>query len=251
MSTGPDRLRRLQIAITRGHPVKIKNQVFTGHTRAIKTIHEVNETYKKMRSLYSDCRHIICAFHLPGRNFHNLQDFCDDDEHGAGAFLLRKLEDSEIMNRVVFVTRNYNGDHIGDKRFSAMFDAVKSTLEAAPPNEVTGVQDYLWSSEESGNPTGAAAVTADFAYIPARGGLLPQFAKLSGSKSANGAHLRVDGETLNTEEVNKAWSEIGEGQTLEAWDDVPRDAEPTRTNVMILALQDSLTLKLNKIRNRC
>ena len=52
------------------------------------------------------------------------------------------------MNRVVFVCRRYDGEHIGGKRFKLITEAVKRALDVAPVNEVTGAQDYLWVNNE-------------------------------------------------------------------------------------------------------
>ena len=80
------------------------------------------------------------------------QDFVDDDEHGGGQFLLNILMDSCIQNRVILVVRNYDGEHIGNKRFDLMRDAVRSALDRAQKNAITGKHDCVWTFEnERGN----------------------------------------------------------------------------------------------------
>ena len=134
----------------------MEGQRFRGFTKCVKTIEEVNLAYAKIKSLYSDARHIICAFRVAGRNFHTHQDFMDDDEHGGGNYLLKLLEDSEIRDRAVFVARSYDGTHIGKRRYKAMFDAVKSALEKSPLNSVNNRHDVLWSSSSSATASAVA-----------------------------------------------------------------------------------------------
>ena len=115
----------------------------------VKSIKEVNLAYGKIRAIHTDARHVICACRLPDRLFHTHQDFCDDDEHNAGQFLLQLLESSEIMNRVVFVVRYYDGAHIGKKRFVAIRDAAASAVDATAFNTITNSYDTIWISDDA------------------------------------------------------------------------------------------------------
>ena len=92
----------------------------------VKDIQQVNDAYAKVRSLNADAHHVVCAFKILHESYHIYQDFQDDDEHGGGRVLLQALKASKIYNRVVFVTRHYNGDHIGDQRFEAIIAAAKA-----------------------------------------------------------------------------------------------------------------------------
>ena len=90
---------------------------------------------------------MVCAFRIPHRSFHTHQDFQDDQEHNGGSFLLRLLVDSGIQNRAIFVVRDYDGTHIGSKRYDGMCDAVKAALAKAPKNAVTNNFDVIWEKD--------------------------------------------------------------------------------------------------------
>ena len=127
-----------------GTPFEVEGQSFTGYTKAVKTIEEVNDLYGKVKSLNVEARHVVCAFRLPHRNFHTHQDFVDDEEHNGGAYLLRLLTDSDIKNRAIFVARTYDGTHLGSRRYDAMREAVASALAKAGKNIYTDRYDVLW-----------------------------------------------------------------------------------------------------------
>ena len=153
----------LQVKPTRGEVVRIENQTFIGYTAVVKSIDEVNNHYAKIRSLHTEARHIVCGFRLPHRSFHMHQDFLDDDEHNGGSYLLQLLIDSGIMNRAIFVVRNYDGTHLGSKRYEAMKSAVQSALASAEKNSVTGNFDLIWEKDTRDEQRGS--------NTPIRGGL--------------------------------------------------------------------------------
>ena len=114
--------------------------------------------YAKIRSIHTEARHVICACRVPGRKFHTCQDFVDDDEHARGAFLLRLLTDSEIQNRVLLVVREYDGQHIGSRRFEAMLQVAKSAVDRAPENRFTKRHDCIWEREPEANQWQSSSV---------------------------------------------------------------------------------------------
>ena len=152
MATREQRVDRAKADLTRGRTITIENQTFIGFTLAVKDLQEVNRAYAKLKGVFTDTRHIICAARIPSKSFHTHEDFCDDDEHNAGAFLLRLLTDSEIYNRAIFVVRRYDGTHIGAKRWQAMADAVTSAVNSAKPNEITNVNDHIWHIPRENGP---------------------------------------------------------------------------------------------------
>ena len=144
LASNDERRERLKIDPVKGNSIWVEHQEFIAFTAAVRTLEEVNNIYTKLRALYTDARHIVCAFNLPHRLFHTHQDFFDDDEHSGGAFLLQLLTEANIVNRVLFVVRRYNGTHIGSKRYDAMRNAVKSALTRAGKNPITGNFDMVW-----------------------------------------------------------------------------------------------------------
>ena len=143
------RLARLNAHVQRGETIAVEGQEFVGYTTVVKTLKDVNLAYGKVRAMHADARHVVCSCRLPSRNFHTHQDFCDDDEHSGGQFLLQLLEASEIMNRAIFVVRYYDGTHIGPSRFRAMRDAVASAIDKSSHNKVTGQFDTIWMDDSN------------------------------------------------------------------------------------------------------
>ena len=110
---------------------------FIGYSTVVKSIRDVNEAYIRVRELAQGACHIMCAFRLPGKDFHRMQSYNDDDEHGGGNIILRLLETSDIMNCAVFVAWHYEGVHIGNRRYDLILDTAKAVIEKSSFNEVT------------------------------------------------------------------------------------------------------------------
>ena len=136
-----------QLETPRGQSVNIEASEFIGYTACVEDIETVNSMYVKIRSLHPSARHIICAFRIPHVNFHHYQDFIDDDEHEAGSRLLKFLQECNIMNRVVFVVRKYDGTHIGNQRFQGIIGAAKAAIQRAPFNSITGEHQCPWNPD--------------------------------------------------------------------------------------------------------
>ena len=132
--------------IAKGEPAIVETSEFIRYSADVKSIADVNKAYFKVKSMHSAVRHVVCAFHIPHEHFHTFQDYCDDDEHEAGAKLLQMLVDSDITNRAVFVVRLYDGKHIGPQRFEAMVKTVRSAIIRSPHNVVNGENQYPWSN---------------------------------------------------------------------------------------------------------
>ena len=133
----------LKMEITRGADVKIGDQKFIGYSCEVQTTDQVSAAYNKVRSLNISARHAICAFRIPSTQFHTHQDFHDDDEHGAGAFLLRLMEKSEMEHRAIFVCRYYDGTHIGNKRYDAIATAAQSACRRSTHNAIVNLDQQL------------------------------------------------------------------------------------------------------------
>ena len=150
------RIDRLGKKVTAGSSKMVKGQEFIGYTAAIKTIEDANTVYAKVRSIHTDARHVVAAWRIPGRNFHICQDFVDDEEHEAGSFLLNILVDAGIQCRIAIVVRKYEGEHIGELRWKAMFDALKSAFDRAPKNCIIDRYDCLWQHDTATNEDGVS-----------------------------------------------------------------------------------------------
>ena len=124
--------------------------------------------------------------------------FFDDDEHGAGDYLLRFLVKEGITSRVVFVVRDYDGTHIGERRFKAMEDAVKLAILQAPMNDVNGQNDYKWGP--------GAQDYGEQRETPMRGGY-------SGARGAlHQSIYRANRDSVNGEVAETGFPQINEPQ---------------------------------------
>ena len=142
------RMQQFNCEVVRGNPVRVEGQIFTGYTLAVATLEEVNTAYAIICAMHTNARHVMGVCRLPGRDFHQLQDFVDDDEHGGGEILLRFLTECDMMNRAVFVVRIYDGRHIGAKRYNAILNAAKSAVNKGPFNRYLNRHQYPWTVEE-------------------------------------------------------------------------------------------------------
>ena len=122
--------------------------IFIGFSLATDSIDTVRMGYMKMKLCHPKARHIICAFHIPGEEWHKSRGYCDDVEHGAGTKLLNFLIRNNMQCRVVFVVRYYSSKKIGKNRFTCIENALRTCLETYPLNEVLGCAQELLSEDE-------------------------------------------------------------------------------------------------------
>ena len=140
--------RQLAVELAIGDEVRKENQVFVGYAACVKTMEDVNAGYAKVVSLCPQARHVLGACLIPGRDFHVLADFHDDDEHGIGAELLNILEGSDLINRAVYIARFYDGTHIGPLRVEAILEAAHLALLSGTYNSVTKTFQQPQTKEE-------------------------------------------------------------------------------------------------------
>ena len=92
-----------------------------------------------------DARHIICACILGSERTVRDEDYEDDDEHMAGKKLLDYMRDAKIFNRALFITRHYDGKHIGPQCFDGILQAAKSAVNYKPYNRISNQYQFLWT----------------------------------------------------------------------------------------------------------
>ena len=56
------------------------------------------------------------------------ENSCDDGEYGAGRKLLRFLQENNIVNKIVIVTRWYGGKHMGQRRYECIMKVANEIL---------------------------------------------------------------------------------------------------------------------------
>ena len=78
--------------VNEGVQFQEKGNVFTGYTVCTNSIDKIQEVYNNLRLTHADARHIVAAWNIPGVNRYECEDYCDDDEHGAGAKILQAMK---------------------------------------------------------------------------------------------------------------------------------------------------------------
>ena len=124
--------------------MEVEGQTFAGYTAVVGSMKEVNTAYAKVCRQHPDARHVLGACRSPGENWHILQDFNDDDEHGQGNEFLHLLVSCKMFNHAVFVACIYDGTHIGEKRVKEIQSAAISAIATAPFNKEIGSYQFPW-----------------------------------------------------------------------------------------------------------
>jgi hypothetical protein len=65
----------------------------------------------------------------------------DDGDHGLGKYLLRIMEEKSMSNAIVFITREYGGNHIGFRRFQIILQLFNQIVRQVLPNIQVNEQD--------------------------------------------------------------------------------------------------------------
>ena len=141
------------VNVKKGIPVEKGSSTFTGYICDVQSFEEVNKAYEWVMYHNFDTRHIICACMVPGSNVVNSVAYEDHGEYGAGQRLLSYMLDAKLENRAIFVTRHYDGEHIGPKHYECIIKAVKSTVNQKPYNQVTETMQFSWGSNSRNTQT--------------------------------------------------------------------------------------------------
>ena len=142
--------------VTRGRAEYVGPSTFIGYTCAVETLEDANLAYATVCNKENQARHVACAVRLPGTNFHILDDYNDNDEHGMGRLLQSILRESQMEHRTLFVARHYD-EHVGPARFKAIKSTATYALTIGSFNKITGKHQFPWSSypkREHGNIRG-------------------------------------------------------------------------------------------------
>uniref|UniRef100_K1Q9C7 IMPACT-like protein n=1 Tax=Magallana gigas TaxID=29159 RepID=K1Q9C7_MAGGI len=88
----------------------------------VHTVEDVQNMYRKVCiDPYSSAPNSrILVFRFRREDGKIVENYHDDDEHGAGRRLLRYMQENEIHNSAFVVTRWMGGGHIGPERFTIM-----------------------------------------------------------------------------------------------------------------------------------
>ncbi|KAJ8302891.1 hypothetical protein KUTeg_019287 [Tegillarca granosa] len=82
----------------------------------------IKNLYKKVASdaSYASADHKIMVYRFQDEQGKLHEGYDDDNEHGCGRRLLKKLKDNNAINLAVVVVRYFSGKHIGPRRFTIM-----------------------------------------------------------------------------------------------------------------------------------
>ena len=122
----------------KGPELRIKGSVFVPYAIDVADYKTVIDVYMKIRLLHAPARHIVCAHILPGpeQEAHHLRDSCDDGENGAGAMLLKAMEQSDISHKAFFIVRYCGDEKLGSDRMSKYVEAAENLLKLKPMNKL-------------------------------------------------------------------------------------------------------------------
>ena len=112
-----------KIELSQSEPITEKGSVFTGYAARVHNTSEVKIAYKKAKQIAPEADHVIMAYSVK-----QYDGAHDDGEHGASKRILSILKDRNSVDKVVFVTRIFGGQHLGPKRFLHIEKAAKDAL---------------------------------------------------------------------------------------------------------------------------
>lgn len=133
-----------EIDLVKGGEESLNFSHFVAYAGAVQDVADVQAAYTKVRRKFSDSSHVVCAYRMPGKNSPNLQDYVDDGEFGAGRVMLNLLKEEKLMNVVIFMIRQFGGQHLGPQRF----DLIRKVSQTAIENLREKIAIYEKEKEE-------------------------------------------------------------------------------------------------------
>ena len=126
----PEELDRiLSLDVIKGQIKKIEDSALVPYIADVRNHQEIREIYLKIKLLHAKAKHIVCAYHLPGKEKHIQQDYVDDEEHGVGRRLLGILQANNIMNKAIFIARFGGNIKLEEGRLRSYEEAALKTFE--------------------------------------------------------------------------------------------------------------------------
>jgi putative IMPACT (imprinted ancient) family translation regulator len=111
-------LHTLQGSSFKGHSVSVEEQ-----DDIVPALHNVYADYRVARAA-----HNVYAYRIKRPYGAFIEHYEDDGDWGAGAKVLKLLQDNQVENRLVCVTHWSSGSHLGRARFSHILSAAKNSL---------------------------------------------------------------------------------------------------------------------------
>ena len=128
----PTLQRYLHSFVQRSEKVQFKKCKFQAHLYKIETTtdvqHCLNHIVENKKVAKASHPHIFAYRLSCGESGAVSTGFDDDGESGAGKRLLALLENRDLENTLIAVTRWYGGSHLGGARFRAITNCAKQVL---------------------------------------------------------------------------------------------------------------------------
>ena len=131
----------IEAKVFQGEYLCQKNSRFVAYTMEAGNFDDIESGYMNIRTKHPGARHVAAVWVLPGIQKQEVEDFQEDQEHGLGCLILKKMKASNIINRVIYLVRYYGGIRMGTERFDCYIQAAKTALEGAPVNSISCHQD--------------------------------------------------------------------------------------------------------------
>ena len=135
------------VPIVKGKIRLLDNSRFQAFCADVKSLSEINQVAEKIRSSEEGklCTHLMLAYRLSSTHGNITESCVDDGELGAGAKLLRVLQDNKLSDVVVLVARWYGGRHLHAKRFEIIREEAHKILSQA--GKITQNTDRMKQAE--------------------------------------------------------------------------------------------------------
>lgn len=103
-------------------PVVKDGSEFSAIGAIVHTVEDVQNMYRKVciDPYAAAANSRILVYRIRREDGKIVENYHDDDEHGAGRRLLRYMQENEIHNSAIVVTRWMGAGHIGPERFTIM-----------------------------------------------------------------------------------------------------------------------------------
>ena len=100
------------ITFSESSTVVEKGSTFSAFATHVKNTTDVKLAYARIRQICPESDHVMLGYTLKNYTGHH-----DNGEYGASKKILQKILDNGSANTAVFVTREYGGVHLGQRRF--------------------------------------------------------------------------------------------------------------------------------------
>ena len=109
-----------------------QQSTFQTYMSEVDSLEKVQDFYHAVAKDHVSSTHVMIGYRVFGSQYFNLQDYCDDGEHGGGRMLLNKLKENKIWNAAIAVVRYHNGPNLGRRRFEILAEQCQKVIGSFP-----------------------------------------------------------------------------------------------------------------------